>query len=80
MAYLALFGRAFAIVTLTAVNVVNVAHGRYGWAFVTGWGISAVWWANSRTAAHSPLRGAWLAYSLGAGCGTCVGMAIGARL
>ncbi len=76
-AYAVVFGRAFAIVCCTALNVVNVSHGRYRVAFVTGGILSAIWWGNSRTAAHSDLRGAWLVYAMGAACGTVAGMWLG---
>jgi len=72
-AYPSLFGRAFLVVLLTAANVRFIAAGSVLAMFVTGWAISYVWWWNSRTAAHSPLRGAVWAYSMGAGCGTVAG-------
>lgn len=74
MIYLRLLGRGFVIVALTAANVRQVSQGRYGHAFLVGCAISAVWWWNSRSAAHSDEPGAWLAYALGAGIGTVTGM------
>lgn len=76
-AYAAIWWRAFAIVSCTAMNVVNVSQSRYGLAFLSGGVLSAIWWGNSRTAAHSTLPGAWLAYAFGAACGTCFGMWLG---
>lgn len=71
--YFRIFGRAFAVVSLTAMNVRFIAAGAVLPMFVTGAGISAVWWFNTRTAARSDLPGAWLAYSAGAGCATVCG-------
>lgn len=78
--YLLVWWRAFAIVSCTAANVVNVSRGHYGLAFLTGGLLSAIWWGNSRTAAHSSLPGAVFAYSFGAACGTVAGMWIGRLL
>lgn len=78
--YLLVWWRAFAIVSCTAANVVNVSRGHYGLAFITGGLLSAVWWGNSRAAAHSSLRGAGAAYALGAACGTVFGMWVGRLL
>jgi predicted MFS family arabinose efflux permease len=74
---LRIFWRAFSIVAATAINVVMVSRGRYGAAFVTGGVLSAIWWSNSRTAAHSTEQHAQWVYAFGAACGTVVGMAIG---
>lgn len=73
MEYARVFGRAFAIVVLTAMNVRFIAAGAVLPMFVTGAAISAVWWHNTRVASHSALPGAWLAYSAGAGCATVCG-------
>jgi hypothetical protein len=75
--YFRLFGRGFSIVALTAMNVRQIAAGAYGPAFIVGCSISAVWWFNSRSAAHSDAPAAWMAYSLGAGLGTVFGMWFG---
>lgn len=72
--YAVIFLRAFVIVSLTAANVALISRGQYLAAFGTGGGISAVWWFNAKTAARSDLRGGWIAYSLGAACGTIFGM------
>ena len=77
MSYLAIFGRAFTLVGLTALNVRLVSRGQYAPAFVTGGALSAVWWFAAHSAANSKLRGAWFAYALGAACGTVVGMWLG---
>lgn len=75
--YLRLFARGFVIVCLTATNVKQIATGHVLAAFVVGFGISAVWWFNSRSAANSDAPAAWVAYALGAGLGTIAGMWIG---
>lgn len=77
--YLDLWLRAFLIVMATAANVSFISRGAWGWAFVTGWTISALWWKNSRSAARSELCWAGTAYALGAACGTMAGMGV-ARL
>ncbi|MCR4374165.1 MAG: hypothetical protein NUW22_04890 [Acidobacteria bacterium] len=75
--YSRLFGRAFLLVALVAWNVRNVAQGEFGLAFLTGTLVSWVWWANSRSAAHSDARYARHVYALGAGLGTVFGVWIG---
>jgi hypothetical protein len=77
LGYLRLFLRGFLIVMLTATQVRLIAAGAYGPAFLAGCSISAVWWFNSRSAAHSDSPAAWMAYSLGAGVGTMFGMWFG---
>jgi hypothetical protein len=47
MIALRLFLRGFLIVACTAANVRLLSRGLYGWAFVTGWAISALWWTNT---------------------------------
>ena len=74
---LPIWWRAFAIVSCTAANVVNVSQGHFGAAFITGGVLSAIWWGNARTAAHSPVIGARYAYAFGAACGTIFGMYLG---
>lgn len=69
--------RAFSIVTCTALNVTQVSQHHYGAAFWTGSLLSYIWWANSKTAAHSDLPGSQIAYAFGAGCGTMFGMFLG---
>lgn len=69
-----LFARGWLIVTLTAYNVSNIAHGQYWHAFLGGFGISFVWWMNSRSAAHTDVRGGRELYALGAAVGTICGM------
>jgi len=71
--YAAVWFRAWSIVCCTSANVRYVSSGRVLAMFLTGCLLSAIWWANARAAAHSPLRGAGLAYALGAGCGTVSG-------
>lgn len=70
------FLQAFAIVFLTATNVSNIVSGRYVMAFITGCGISGLWWHLSRST--RPIGWQYhLCYTLGAGCGTLAGMFIG---
>lgn len=80
MIYVALFWRGFVIVALTASNVRFIARRRYLLAFVTGFGISAVWWLNAHAAAVADRPWAWAVYGLGAACGTVAGMAAACRL
>lgn len=71
-----IFGRAFLQVALVAANTRFIASSAYPAAFATGFCISWLWWANSRSAAHASVCGARVAYALGAASGTVVGMAI----
>lgn len=77
MTYYGLFWRGFLIVTLTAFNVRSISHGAYVAALLGGFGISFVWFGNSRTAAHSDLRWAREVYAFGAALGTIFGMWLG---
>lgn len=77
MKHASLFLRAFVIVTLTAWNVRHIAALQYPWAFAGGFGISFVWFGNSRQAAHSELRHARETYAAGAAFGTLFGMWLG---
>jgi hypothetical protein len=70
------FLRGFALVTLVALNTTQIASGNFGGAFVVGGGISLLWWSNS-SKKREDVRGAGLAYALGAACGTCFGMWLG---
>lgn len=76
---IALFLRAWLQVFLVALNVQHIRRGRYGAAFVTGAGISTVWWMNAHTAAHADGWVAMAVYVLGAGLGTVSGMWAGSR-
>lgn len=75
--YARLFGRGFLIVALTSANVRQISQGHYISALIVGFGISLVWWFNSRQAAHSDLPFAGLVYASGAGLGTLTGMFLG---
>lgn len=72
-----LFLRGVVIVALTSWNVRHIAAMNYPWALVGGFGISFVWWGNSRGAAHSDLRYARETYAAGAAVGTVIGMYLG---
>lgn len=75
-AYARVFLRGFALVALVALNTRQIAAGNYPGAFMVGGTISAVWWANS-SSKREDVRGAWLAYALGASFGTVFGMWLG---
>lgn len=72
-----LFLRGFVLVSMTAWNVRSIAGGHYLFALAGGFGISFVWFGNSRTAAHSNLRWARETYAAGAAAGTVFGMWLG---
>lgn len=70
--------RGFVIVALVAWNVRHIANGKYAAAFLTGAAISVCWWLNAGLAAHARAEPALaLAYGIGAGFGTVVGMRLG---
>jgi len=75
-----LFLRAYCHVLLVAANVTFVATTNYWPAFLTGFGISAVWWLNSRSASRMDGHLAHLVYATGAACGTVSGMALAGLL
>ena len=77
MPLLNIWWRAFRLVTLVALNVVQVSGGHYAVAFVSGGAVSFSWWINAKTAAHSDVAGGQYAYAFGAACGTVVGMWLG---
>jgi hypothetical protein len=70
------FLRGFLLVALVALNTRQIASGNYAGAFLVGGAISLVWWSNS-SAKREDVKGAGLAYALGAACGTCLGMWLG---
>jgi len=74
--YLRVFFRGFILVTLVSWNTRQIASGNYPGAFLIGGTISAVWWANS-SKDREDVPCAWLAYALGASCGTVLGMWLG---
>ena len=73
MIYVRLFLRGLLLVSLTAANVRQVSQGHYAGAFLIGGCISLVWWANS-SKDRPDVRGAGIAYAIGAACGTVCGM------
>lgn len=75
-AYASLFGRAFLQVSLVALNVAQIASGNVGGAFVVGFLISLLWFANAKSAGRSDVPGAAWCYATGAGCGTVAGMLV----
>lgn len=81
-AYLKLVARAWLMVTLVALNTVQIAHGRVLSAIVVGGLISFVWFINASIAGRTtlPVVPAALAYAAGAMAGTATGMWIGGVL
>jgi hypothetical protein len=77
---LVLFFRGFTLVACTACNVKLISRGLYGWAFVTGWAISALWWTNCGKAADDRSITSLLIYATGAATGTVVGAWVGGWL
>lgn len=77
MTYVRLFSRGLLIVALTSWNVRHIAALDYRMALIGGFGISFVWWGNSRGAAHNDLRFARETYAAGAAVGTVLGMWLG---
>jgi hypothetical protein len=75
-----LYLRGFAIVFFTALNVTCISRGHYLAAFLSGWAISAIWWANAGQASLDRTWQAGALYATGAACGTLAGMWIGGRL
>ena len=69
-----LFLCGWLIVTLTAMNVAFIAAHAYPLAFVTGFGISFVWYGNTGKASDDRSRLAHVVYASGAACGTATGM------
>lgn len=59
------------------MNTRQIARAEYVGAFVVGCAISSVWWWNARTASKIEEPFAWVAYALGAGVGTVIGMFLG---
>ncbi len=73
---IALFLRGWLMVSLVALNTVQISHGRYVSAAVVGFCISWLWWANS-SKGRCDARGAGIVYALGAALGTLTGIWIG---
>ena len=71
-----LVARGFTLVGLTATNVGQVAGQHWWGALGVGFLISFIWFGNARSAAHTSLKFAREAYSLGAALGTIFGMFI----
>jgi len=72
---LQLFWRAFGIVFLTAMNVVNIGNSQWILMTATGFGISWLWWANAQQAVDHRDKKSQLAYACGAAAGTLIGAA-----
>ena len=77
MTHARLFARGFVIVALTAFNVTSISQHHYGMALCGGFGISFIWFGNSRQAANTTVRFAREAYAAGAALGTVFGMWVG---
>ncbi len=73
---IALFLRGLCIVGLTSANVAFIAHHSYPMAMLTSYGISALWWDNSKETHRSRVAGARWVYAAGAASGTLLAMAV----
>jgi len=71
-----LFFRGFTIVALVSLNTRLISDGRWS-AVIVATVLSAVWWANARTASQIDGVPAMLVYASGAGCGTALGLWLG---
>jgi len=72
-ALLVTFGRAFAIVTVTAANVVLIAARAWLPMALTGALLSFIWYGNAQAANRHTTRAHQFAYAAGAGLGTVTG-------
>jgi hypothetical protein len=70
------FIRGWLMVSLVALNTVQVAHGRTMPAVAVGFCISWLWWTNS-SKHRSEAKWAAVVYAAGAATGTLTGMWIG---
>jgi hypothetical protein len=70
------FLRGWLMVSLVALNTVQIAHGRTLHAMVVGFCISYLWWGNS-SRYRSEARWAGVVYATGAALGTLTGIWIG---
>ena len=71
-----LFFRGLIIVALVSLNTRLIADGRWS-AVIVATVLSAVWWANARSASQIDGVPAMLVYASGAGCGTALGLWLG---
>jgi len=71
-----LFFRGFTIVALVSLNTRLISDGRWS-AVIVATVLSAVWWANARSASQIDGVPAMLVYASGAGCGTALGLWLG---
>ena len=76
MILLSIWARGLVIVTLVSLNTRLLSDGRWS-AVVVATVLSAVWWLNTKTAAKRDGYEAMIAYALGAGCGTALGLWLG---
>lgn len=76
MILLSIWMRGLVIVALVSLNTRLIADGRWS-AVVVASILSAVWWLNARTASKVEGWRAMLAYAIGAGCGTALGLWLG---
>lgn len=76
MTLLSIWARGLVIVALVSLNTRLLADGRWS-AVVVASALSAVWWLNARTASRLDGWEAMIAYALGAGCGTALGLWLG---
>jgi len=76
MVYVSIWLRGLTIVALVSLNTVLLADGRWS-AVPVATLLSAVWWANARSASKIESRIGMVVYALGAGCGTALGLWLG---
>jgi hypothetical protein len=64
------------MVSLVALNTIQLAHGKHAGAVAVSFGISFLWWQNS---SRHRLDSKWagLVYAAGAAAGTATGILIG---
>jgi hypothetical protein len=79
MVHVRIFLRGLAMVTLVACNTRQIAAGHVSGAVVVGFLISWLWWSNS-SKDRPQVRGASVAYGLGAAAGTAAGYFIAGLL
>ncbi len=64
------------LVGLTSANVAFIAHHDLSLAALSSYGISMLWWGNSRETHRSRIRGARWIYAAGAATGTLLALLV----
>lgn len=78
-AYLRVYLRGLAMVTLVSCNTRQIAAGHISGAVGVGFLISWLWWANS-SKGRPDVKWGGIVYGVGAACGTALGYAIAGLL